>query len=309
MGVVIVCAQCGKQSQVAEGLLGQTVVCPACGQPTIARTEQPALPVAKPLQTAPLSLDDDPPAAPKRKNPLRTALYALISLLVTLTLMAGIYFGFKYGNAEIPDRAWITFQPPGGRCDIRLPGEPVEEKIAPEKRGIADGRRFVVDRWFEGVVVSFGWFDFSAGYATNTRFDDLAADIRKVAMLGLNLPSSLTAQSAASFVARGRKFEVRQYQGDLKPGVVLIRVYFDADPERLRYRLQTEIEMQELDLGIPSGWDLNGPTLTIQVPVEYQRRIVEPGQVIRVYFATASGKKLRPDTAWVSKFFNSFTPE
>src|SRR5580700_10069431 len=66
MFVVIVCTNCQGASQVGEAVLGQPVQCPLCGKPTVARTREAVLPLAKPIQEHLLSLDDDPQLPPPR---------------------------------------------------------------------------------------------------------------------------------------------------------------------------------------------------------------------------------------------------
>ena len=55
--------------------------------------------------------------------------------------------------------------------------------------------------------------------------------------------------------------------------------------------------------------EFGGVWLPIEVPVEIRQRVIDPGERLRLYFATVKGKKITAETKWVSRFFNSFGPE
>ena len=311
MNVVIVCADCRGKSQVDESSLGGMVQCPLCGKPTVA-----ALPAAVPL----LSLDEDAPASgvvsaprvPDRvptppRTPLRKGIYAFISLLLTIAIMGGIYAAFRYGDGQIPDRSWLTFTPPGEKSSIRMPGESTVERIPAEGFASQGGQRFRVHRWFEKADAEFGWVDLDATKAVASRFDDLVAALRDREVKRLD--GKLTGESRVNFVVKNRKFEVRQYLIDLPKGKAVMQIYFDPDIERLKFQTVRTLEPHTLVLDIPTGWDLKGPPLSVEVPVEVRQMHVEPGQSLRLYFAIASGKNVTRETPWVPKFLGSLVPE
>lgn len=329
MYVVIVCGHCAGASQVDEGELGKLVQCPLCGQTTVARTHEAVLPVAKPVEppaftpppvpTPPpnepevLSLDDapqlppKPPPAPRAKrSPVRTAVYTGLSLLATLILMGLIYGAFRYGHPDIPDSAWETFTPPGGRCTIEMPGEPESEDVPAEGYAVLGGKRFTVKRWFERVEVGFGWIDLNADQLFEKHFDTVVFDFlhREMKRLG----GELGGEHTMNFVVKGRKWEARRYQGDTPKGKAVVQVYFDADPARLEHHEVTQKEPRRMLIYAPTATGA-GLWLPYDYTVEIRKRVFAPGQKLRLYFATARGKKLTANTPWVGKFFNSFVPE
>jgi hypothetical protein len=319
MYVVIVCAHCGGSSQVDEAELGKPVECPLCGKPTVARTKEAILPVARPVAApeAPLSLDDAPqlpalrppaakPPAPKR-SPLRKGIYAAASLLATLVLMGGIYGAFRYGTPDIPDSAWKRFLPPDGRCSIELPGEAESQDIAAEGFAVVGGKRFTVKRWFERVELSFGWIDLEADRALEKHFDSLVFDLLRREMKRLN--GQMSGEQTVNFNVKGRKWEARRYQGDAEKGKAIVQIYFDANEDRLNFQDVIQKEPRQVRVFVPSWLALGGTWVTIDTTMEVKKRVFAPGQRLRLYFATAVGKKLKPDTSWVGKFFNSFSPD
>ncbi len=325
MFVVIVCTNCEGASQVDEATLGQVVQCPHCGKPTTARPKEAVLPVAKPLQQEPLSLDDAPALpsrseprrvaprslqAVKKRSPLKMALYSTLSLLVTLALMAGIYGGFRYGNAEVPNWAWKTFTPPDEQAQaIDMPGDPEAESISPEGFASTGGKRFHVHRWFEQVDVDFGWIDLNADQAADRPF-------RSHRRRTCCAPKDETIygrgpkrKTPAGFIGpRGRKFEARRFMIDSDQGKAQMQVYFDPDPTRLTFHNKKETETRQIRLPMPTPWGSAG-WVTIDYVEQFERRVFEPGQSIRLYFAIARGKKLDQKMPWVDKFFNSFAPD
>jgi hypothetical protein len=324
MYVVIVCANCAGASQVEEAELGQAVQCPLCGTLTVARTPQAVLPVAKPVAPAPapaeapLSLDDapqlpppparkEPVAPPAKTSPLRTYVYTGLSLFFTLALIGLIYGFFRYGNADIPQGAWHAFRPPEGRCAIDLPGEPDEEDVPPEGYAVLGGKRFKVNRWFERVELEFGWIDLDADQLLQKHFDSVVFDFLRREMKRLG--GELSGEHTLNFVVKGRKFEARRFQGDTPKGKTFVQVYFDADPERLTGRVATQLETKQVMVFMPAGATGAGAWAPVNVTVETRKRVLDPGQHLRLYFAAARGKKLRTDTPWLDKFFTSFAPE
>ncbi len=330
MYIVIVCVNCNGSSQVEESMLGKVVECPLCGKPTVARTQTAVLPVAKPVeiptsqnQEMPLSLDDatplPPPEPPKpifqpatverripepppKRSPVRTALYASISLLLTLAVMAGVYMAFRYGDGQIPDSDWKTFRPPDGNCSILMPGHPEAEEIPAANFGELGGKRFTVKRWFERVEVTFGWMDYDAK-VVDQRFGDVVLSLRDREIK--RLKGKLLGESEVNFKAGDRKIAARLVNIDLEKGKAFLQFYVDADPERLRYEKRTEMA--------PMQFLAFAPVLNIWFPIDVRVptpvRVIEPGQRIRIWFACAQGRKIKSDTAWLSKFFTSFAPE
>ena len=292
MYLVIVCAHCGGSSQIEEGALGKMVECPLCNKPTLARTREAVLPVAKPIDSppapsapvtassvVPLSLDEDPippdsitnaslatakaAKGPSKRTPLRTALYASGSLFLTLLLMGGIYGLFRYGSGDIPSGAWKTYSPPDGRCSVLLPGDPEVQDIPAEEyviHGNRGGKRFTVWRWFERVRVSFGWIDLDAERLKGVQFDQISIPFREGELKRLN--GQLKAESIVNFVVGKRKFESALFQIEADGQKHIVQIFLEAESDRRR-----------------------------------------------LYIASVSGKKVAADTAWVQKFFNSFVPE
>jgi hypothetical protein len=336
MYVVIVCAHCNGSSQVDETLIGQAVQCPLCGKPTVARTPEAILPVARPLEApmpaatpeAPLSLDDAPPLpplksersaprpdAPKppraKQSPLRTAVYAGTSLILTLLLMALIYWGFRYRSHDIPLSAWSwqTFKPPEGKCTIDFPGEPEAEDIPAGRFGILGGKRFVVKQWLERfqITLAFGWADLDADKWLLSKFDQAVIPIRDAEARWLE--GKVTGEATVNFVVGKRKFEARQYQIDAGEAKAQLQIYFDSDSSHLLYHDVEETLQQEILTFAPMGSSPTGFWLPIEIPLKVQKRVVEPGQSFRLWFASVSGKKITPETKWLPKFFNSFVPQ
>jgi len=173
MLVVAKCAACQGTFQVEQSALGKRVGCPLCQAVVEAVAAPTAMPVAEVVGTteAPLSLDDAEDISTKKtkSSPWK---YALIGVL-TLLSMTVVYVLFKYGSGEIPDRAWEVFAPEGGRCKVMIPGDPTLEDI-PAGRGMVDGKKFIVTRWFEKVVIGFGWFDLAENADKFITIDGLA---------------------------------------------------------------------------------------------------------------------------------------
>lgn len=336
MYIVIVCVNCNGSSQVEEEALGKVVQCPLCNKPTVARTPAAVLPVAKPIDTpvttaiqeSPLSLDDAtplPPAdkpkqrheqepiptlpvvAPPRRSPLRTGIFATISLLFTLVLMAGIYMAFRYGNGLIPDGDWETFKPPDGNCSIRMPGEPVSEDIPASGPGELGGKRFTVKRWFERVEVSFGWMDYDASKLLEQRFGQFVLPTRDREIKRLN--GKLVGESQVNYTVRDRTIEARLVNIDLEKGKAFLQIYFDADVDKLQSQIRTELVRKQYLIYAPFGSTMGGAWVPIEVTEQIRRRHIEPGQRIRLWFACAQGRKITSETPWLSKFFTSFAPD
>jgi hypothetical protein len=321
MFVVIVCTNCQGASQVEEAALGQVVQCPLCGKPTAARTKDAVLPVANPLQNEPLSLDDalplpsrpelndaPPPAQPpkKKRSPLKTACYSSLSLFLTLVLMAGIFGAFRYGNGEILSWAWKTYTPPDGHCTIDLPGEPEVEDISPEGFAVLGGKRFHVHRWFERVDVDFGWIDLNADQALDAHIDRIVFDLLRRETKRFN--GRMTSEKTLQFIAKGRKFEARRFLIDADQGKAQMQLYFDPDSRRLAHHTKVEMETRKINVPVPSPWGIAG-SATIDYAIQFERRVFEPGQHIRINFALVRGKKIHDKMAWIDTYFNSFVPE
>jgi hypothetical protein len=332
MYIVIVCMNCDGSSQVEEDALGKVVQCPLCNKPTVARTQTAVLPVAKPIETlvrlpvqeAPLSLDDasplkpsekplpqpfrkTPAIAPPKRSPVRTAIFATISLLLTLLLMVGIYMAFRFGNGLIPDDDWKTFAPPEGNCSIRMPGDPVAEDIPASGPGELGGKRFTVKRWFERVEISFGWMDYDATKLLEQRFGQFVLPMRDREIKRLN--GKLIGESPVNYTVKGRTIEDRLITIDMDKGKAFLHIYFDADPDRLQHQIRTELNRKQFLIYAPVGPSLIGAWLPVEVMVQTRVRFIEPGQRIRLWFACAQGRKITSDTPWLSKFFTSFAPD
>jgi len=323
MFVVIICVNCDGSSQVEETDIGKVVQCPRCGKPTIARTAEAVLPVAKSIQESPISLDDAAPLPPKdeppapnfesstgprqKRPPLRTAVYAGASILLTLLAMALTYGAFRYGSGEIPSRAWTKFTPPDGKCSVDLPGEPEVEEIPAGRGGMLGGKRFVVNRWFERVQLTFGWIDLDADKWLGFKFDQVVAPIRDDEAKWLG--GSITGEASVNFVVGKRKFEARLYQLDTREGKGALQIYFDSDSSHLAFHDVEGTVEQEFLMFVPLMHGTGGIWLPIEAPVNVQKRVLEPGQRFRIWFASVSGKKINSETKWLPRFFNSFIPD
>lgn len=334
MYIVIVCVNCNGSSQIDEAMLGKVVECPLCGKATVARTPTAVLPVARPIESsaigpsageAPLSLDDatplPAPEAPKaqahppkeppqpvKRSPVRTAVYATISLLATLLIMAGIYMAFRYGNGEIADDDWQRFQPPDGHCTVLMPGEPTVEDVPAQGAGELGGKRFTVRCWFEQVEVSFGWMDYDAARVVEQlRFEQLAGPLRDREIKRLN--GKLTGESQVNYSIKDRDFVSRLANIEFAKGKAFFQVYFDADPSRLPHHERVEMVKKQPMLYAPVGCTLGGCWLPVEITVQQKRQVIEPGTRLRIWFAVAQGKKITSETQWISKFLTSFAPQ
>lgn len=319
MYVVIVCGQCGGPSQVDEAELGQLVQCPLCRRSTVARTPEAVLPVARPVAPAeaPLSLDDAPqlppvphhrPAAPRPapppRSPVRRAIFMALSLFLTLVLMGLVYGAFRYGNPDIPASAWKKFTPPDGRCSVDLPGDPEEEDI-PARGQSLGGKRFAVKRWFERVEAVFGWIEFDAVRVKDDHTDKAVFEFIGGEMERLS--AKLTGENTMQFVIKNREYRSRRFQADSPNGKVVVQIY--CDPERLTTHIETTRERKLIGEEAPWVGMLGSMLLPVEVTCETRIRVIDPGQRLRLYFAEARGKKLKSETRWLDKFFNSFTPD
>jgi hypothetical protein len=336
MYIVIVCVNCNGSSQIEEDVLGKVVQCPLCNKPTVARTQTAVLPLARPIEASirlpiaesPLSLDDAAPLpprekpgpqrdtepvtqtrvnAPPKRSPLRMGVYATLSLLLTLLLMAGIYMAFRYGNGLIPDGDWKTFAPPEGNCSIRMPGDPVAEEIPASGPGELGGKRFTVKRWFERVEVSFGWMDYDATKLLEQRFGQFVLPLRDREIKRLN--GKLIGESPVNYTVKGRTIEDRLVTIELENGKAFLHIYFDADPDRLEHRIRTELNRKQLLVYAPTIPTSVGAWLPVEVMMQTRVRYIEPGQRIRLWFACAQGRKITSATPWLSNYFTSFVPE
>jgi hypothetical protein len=337
MYIVIVCVNCNGSSQVEEAMLGKVVECPLCGKPTVARTQTAVLPVARPIESpaplqtlqpdAPLSLDDATPLPhtnkPKaisvpvlakpvarpatKRSPVRTAVYATISLLITLLLMIGIYSAFRYGNGQISDSSWEPFQPPDGRCTVLMPGEPQAADIPATSAGELGGKRFVVKRWFERVEIEFGWMDYDAARVEKMGFDQFVMPLRDREIKRLN--GKLIGESQVNYTVKDRDFVSRLATIDLEKGKAFLQVYFDADLKRLPHREVIELVKKQPLLFVPLASGLGGCWVPVEFTVEQKRQVIEPGARVRLWFACAHGNKVTSDMKWISKYLTSFAPD
>jgi hypothetical protein len=329
MFVVIVCANCQGASQVDEGALGQVVHCPLCGKTTVARTREAVLPVARPVEHEPLSLDDDDrpltpsPASPElppeprrehtpakpnaKRSPLTTALYTTGSLLLTLVVMGAIYGAFRYGNGDVSVSDLQTFSPPGGNCTVQMPGEPVAEDVPVEGYAVLDGKRFAVNRWFERVQISFGWIDLDASKLEGATLDQIAVPFREREAKRLN--AKVEGESLLEYVAGKHKLQAKRTKLDTPQGKAILQVYIEPDAGRLRRHVVAETQRVNVFEREPAALMLTGMWLPLEIDVKVERKVLEPNQRIRLYFALVQGKKLNVDSAWVQKYLNSFVPE
>jgi hypothetical protein len=329
MFVVIVCANCQGASQVDQVALGQVVQCPLCGKTTVARTREAVLPVAKPIEEQPLSLDDDDrlltpsranpefppeprgehaPAKPyAKRSPLATALYTTISLVFTLLVMGAIYGAFRYGNGDVSASDFQTFTPPGGNCTVQMPGEPVAEDVPVEGYAVLNSKRFMVNRWFERVRISFGWIDLEASKLEGATLDQIAVPFREREVKRLN--AKIEGESLLEYVAGKHKLQAKRTKLDTPQGKAILQVYIEPDAGRLRRHAVEETERVNVFEREPAALMLTGVWLPLEIDVKVERKVLSPNQQIRLYFALIQGKKLDVDSGWVEKLLNSFVPE
>ncbi len=180
-----------------------------------------------------LSLDDEPPLAPTLAKPPRfRAGPVALSLLCTVVLMAAVYFAFRYGNGDVPNGVWQTYEPPHGHCSVLMPGEPAQEDMPPGGFATTGGQRFGLNRWFERVHVSFGWYDLDAERLQGVQFDQIALPLRDQELKRLN--AKLVTSSTVNFVVGKRKFDAMRFQIDGDGIKTITQLYLEVKPERSR---------------------------------------------------------------------------
>lgn len=171
MFVPAACLKCGKMFQAPAAAAGTEVACPWCQEAT------PILPVAGlPIQSPqPLSLDDDEPAEPPRREPQRRSWLATIALglLLVAAVLAATLAILRYGSGSIPDAGWQEFTPPDGSCSIALPDAPSEEHLdaAPGDSIARGGQQYSTSGWYSKSRVWFGWRDLDPAWVKQAVLD------------------------------------------------------------------------------------------------------------------------------------------
>ena len=168
MFLPVACLKCGKLFQVPEAAAGTDVACPLCKQSTTALPVAGASPAA-----APLSLDDDPPAAAPSQGNRYFLASAALAMILGVVALGGTLAYLRYGSGEIAPASWAEFTPPDKSCSIQLPGSPSEERIEPSPAdSITRGLNlYTTEGWYSRAKVWFGWRDLDPAWVKQAKDD------------------------------------------------------------------------------------------------------------------------------------------
>ena len=166
---------------------GASVKCPNCAKPL--RFAKPASSpgaATKPTPSAVKKAADvaaAQPLAPAGRPRQRVGLAILVALcgLALLCAVAYSYLAGWWGN-EIPESAWAPFAPPGGRCQVLMPGEPAEPVNAEPTmlgKGVVSAQKYTVKRKSEGAAFTLTWQDRQAEISGKMSFADIYDEVRR----------------------------------------------------------------------------------------------------------------------------------
>ena len=269
MFVPVSCTACGKPFQVPDAALGQLAPCPWC------QAVVTALPVSAPLQpnantTAPLTLDDEPPARPVTAAPAvpppaagktLTRATLLIGFLVVVVVMGVTLLVRGYGGGRLSADGWTEFTPADGSFTVALPGAPAEEDVGANPDGsVTGGKRYSVRGWYSKTRAWVAYTDLTPALAQK-----LPSDKDRVVTAGV------------------------------------LRVERDREVTRLNGTITKEAEMR---FGSAWGVELHMDTPTGNV---VERLILAgDGPRPRLYVYGVEGKNLTPTSPPCTKLFKSF---
>jgi WD40 repeat protein len=150
MAVPITCPQCGKSLQLSDSALGKTIRCPGCQKtfkapPAAVVTAPPA-----PSDRGSPRPDDHRMGLPAKKGGGAGAIVAILgAVLVACGSIGTLGFFVIKGvhdakNADIPDSAWQTYQPPRARCTVSMPGTPRASAITAAPVSAGSGKEYLL---------------------------------------------------------------------------------------------------------------------------------------------------------------------
>jgi len=204
------CPSCSHSWSIHVSQSGQSVVCPHCGRSLTA----PALAI-DPVVPAPLSLDDAeqlPPLSPPpplRRKRLPTTALALLSLLVTGALMAGVWYGFQRNSGTLEDLSFHPLTLDDCDCESTMPSGYTRESFDPEGYAMLSGERFSFESRWRGVRLEIDCIHLDPATSKNTTVEQIAfaqRDRRTVA-----LGATKVRESSLQLYAAGTKFDGLEY--------------------------------------------------------------------------------------------------
>src|SRR5207248_3936380 len=100
---------------------------------------------------------DRPPLRRSASSGSRTALIlaAVLGTLLVVVAVGGVVL-LLARSRRIPDSEWALFTPPGGRCSVAFPGQPVRSDLTIQAVRLI---KYTLERKRDGIAFSVGYFD------------------------------------------------------------------------------------------------------------------------------------------------------
>jgi len=164
---------------------GATVKCPKCARPLRfgAKPAPSGVLVKAPAQARPTPSGVQP--APENAvglsvRPRRRLGLPVFMGLCGLALLCAVGYSYLAGwwGQDIPASAWVEFAPPGGRCQVLMPGAPVASDPVLLGEGTVSAQKYTVERK-NTAAFTLTWADRRAEVSGKLSFNDIYGEISR----------------------------------------------------------------------------------------------------------------------------------